>query len=677
MPERDDIIESIITELQGDLEPDDIEECRRLLEENYRDLEFPVDRVTLRRIRAQNFRNLDDRTVRFDDEDTVLYGPNDQGKTAVLEAARFNLFGRQRKQRITLTDPIQDEKESLETTGNWSVDADHYLLHRVMDRDGRGYSGDDRPKLNMEPSSEDDIPFQARNTQQDVSEAFGIWPVESREFGRYNIFSLFCLMAPDYKAFLRWQDKEDLLDLLFGINLAAPINQSKKRRNEVYELTENEETAAEDLATAQSRETELQERVEELQVSKEETETTLADRRAELRSINKTLDQDNELERLESEKRRLQRQIDKLESEKRETRGDLRETRLGIERYEEMEMGEELHSTAQDLQQMMNVPDRCPICTNPVDDGQRRRLLNDGDCPLCRKEMPEDRIEEGTEQDARESIMEQDRMEEKLEELRSQERELEGELQLVDSRIEGHQNQLDTVESQMAESDVKQLADRRDELESEISELEREATSIRVEINAKQDELQDVRDRIDELEEAYESRSEKVQKQQALQTFERVVRRHIEEERTDLKNALRDEMNALLSYFEYGRFADARSVEFQPRGGYDFTVVINDGDNVPSDRHNEYSNEGKIVALLFHTAVLKLLAEQSSTLPIRMFIFDSPFFEIPDTGNAPDIANFLLALPEELPEYQVILTVTDSALSDRDDLGGVYQIKDF
>lgn len=677
MPERDDIIENIITELQGELEPDDIEECRRLLEENYRDLEFPVDRVTLRRIRAQNFRNLDDRTVRFDDEDTVLYGPNDQGKTAVLEAARFNLFGRQRKQRITLTDPIQDEKESLETTGNWSVDADHYLLHRMMDRDGRGYSGDDRPKLNMEPSSEDDIPFQARNTQQDVSEAFGIWPVESREFGRYNIFSLFCLMAPDYKAFLRWQDKEDLLDLLFGINLAAPINQSKKRRNEVYELTENEETAAEDLATAQSRETELQERVEELQVAKEETETTLADRRAELRSINETLDQDNELERLESEKRRLQRQIDKLESEKRETRGDLRETRLSIERYEEMEMGEELHSTAQDLQQMMSVPDRCPICTNPVDDGQRRRLLNDGDCPLCRKEMPEDRIEEGTEQDARESIMEQDRMEEKLEELRSRERELEGELQLVESRIEGHQNQLDTVEAQMAESDVKQLADRRDELESEISELEREATSIRVEINAKQDELQDVRDRIDELEEAYESRSEKVQKQQALQTFERVVRRHIEEERTDLKNALRDEMNALLSYFEYGRFADARSVEFQPRGGYDFTVVVNDGDNVPSDRHNEYSNEGKIVALLFHTAVLKLLAEQSSTLPIRMFIFDSPFFEIPDTGNAPDIANFLLALPEELPEYQVILTVTDSALSDRDDLGGVYHIKDF
>ncbi|WP_323192069.1 hypothetical protein [Halostella sp. PRR32] len=678
MPKRDDIIESIITELQGeDLEPDDIEECRRLLKENYRDLEFPVNNVTLRRIRAQNFRNLDDRTVRFDDQNTVLYGPNDQGKTAMLEAARFNLFGRQQKQRITLTDPIQDGKESLETTGNWSVDTNHYLVHRMMNREGPGYSGDDRPKLNTEPSSEDDIPFQAPNTQQDVSEAFGIWPVESRDFGRYNIFSLFCLMAPDYKAFLRWQNKGDFIDLLFGISLAAPINESKKRRNKVYELTEDEETAPEDLATAQSRETELQERVEELQVSKEETETTLADRRSELRSINETLDQDNELERLESEKRRLQRQIDKLESEKRETRGNLRDTRLRIERYEEMEMGEELHSTAQDLQQMMSVPNRCPICTNSVDDDQRRRLMNDGDCPLCRKEMPADRIEEGTEQDVRESIIEQEQMEEKLDELQSRERELEGELQLVESRIEDHQNQLDTVEAQMADNDVKQLADRRDELETEISELEREATSIRVEMNARQDELQDVRERVDELEGAYESRNEKAQKQQALKTFERVVRRHIEEERTDLKNALQDEMNDLLSYFEYGRFADARSVEFQPRGGYDFSVVVEDGDNVPSDRHNEYSNEGKIVALLFHTAVLKQLAEQSSTLPIRMFIFDSPFFDIPDTGNAPDIGNFLLALPEELSEYQVILTVTDSALSDRDELGDVYEVKDF
>jgi predicted nucleic acid-binding Zn-ribbon protein len=678
MPDRDEFIESIIEELEAEeLAPDDIEECRQLLEENYRDLDFPVDRVTIRRIRAQNFRNLDDRTVRLDDTDTVLYGPNDQGKTAILEAIRFNLFGRQEKQRITLPDPIQTEEDSLETTGNWSVDANHYLVHRVMDRDGRGYSGDDRPKLNTAPSSEDDIPFQARNTQQDVSEAFGIWPVESREFGRYNIFSLFCLMAPDFKDFIRWQDKEDFIDLLFGINLAAPINQSKKRRDEVYELTEEEESAAEDLATVQSRERELRERLDELQESKEETETKLADRRSELRSINETLEQDNELERLESEKLRLQRQLNNLESERRERRGDLRDTRLSIERYEEMEMGEEVHSTVQDLQQLMNVPDRCPICANDVDDSQRRRLLNDGDCPLCRKDVPEERIEVGTEQDVRESIMEQEQVEEKLDQLRSRERELEGEVNLLDSRIQDHQDQLDTVEAQIEESDINQLIGRRDELETEISELEREATSIQVEINAKQDELEDTAERIEDLEEAYERRSEKVQKQQALQTFERVMRRHIEEERTDLKNNLQDEMNALLSYFEHGRFANARSVEFHPRGGYDFTVVIENGDNVPSNRHNEYSNEGKVLALLFHTAVLKQLAEQSNTLPIRMFIFDSPYFEIPDTGNAPDISNFLLALPEELPEYQVILTVTDSALSDQDALSNVYQVEDF
>lgn len=204
MPERVESIESIIEELEAeDMEPDRIDECRQLLEENYRELEFPVDRVTIRRIRAQQFRNLDDREVRLDDTDTALFGPNDQGKTAILEAIRFNLFGRQEKQRITLTDPIQSEQDSLQTTGNWSVAGNHYLIHRLLNWDGRGYSGDDRPKLNTDPSSEDDIPFRGRNTQQDVSQAFGIWPVESREFGRYNIFSLFCLMAPDYKKFIR------------------------------------------------------------------------------------------------------------------------------------------------------------------------------------------------------------------------------------------------------------------------------------------------------------------------------------------------------------------------------------------------------------------------------------------------------------------------------------------
>ncbi|WP_042661779.1 AAA family ATPase [Haloferax sp. ATB1] len=678
MPEREEIIVSIIEALEAeDMEPDQIDECRQLLEANYHEPEFPVDRVTIRRIRAQQFRNLDDRVVRLDDTDTALYGPNDQGKTAILEAIRFNLFGRQEKQRITLTDPIQSEQDSLETTGNWSVDTNHYLVQRLLNRDGRGYSGDDRPKLNTDPSSEDDIPFQARNTQQDVSEAFGIWPVESREFGRYNIFSLFCLMAPEYKKFLRWQDKEDFIDLLFGINLAAVINQSKKRRSEKYELTEEEETAAEELKTAQSREKKLAERLAELQESKKEIETKLADRRAELRSINETLEQDNELEQLESEKLRLQRQINNLESEKRETRGDLRETRLSIERYEEMEMGEEVHSTAQDLQEMMSIPERCPICTNDVDDSQRRRLLNDGDCPLCRKEVPDKRIETATERDVRESAMEREEVEEQLTELRSRERKLEGELDLLESRVQDHQEQLETIESQIAESDVTQLIDRRDELETEISSLERDATSVQVEINAKEDELDDTTGCIEDLEGAYERRREKVEKRQALQTFERIVRRHIEEERTDLKNSLREEMNNLLSYFEHGRFADAQNVVFNPQGGYDFTVVIEDGNDVPSDRHNEYSNEGKILALLFHTAVLKQLAEQSNTLPIRMFIFDSPYFDIPDTGNAPDITNFVLALPEELPEYQVIVTVTDSALSDRSALNEKYQIEDF
>lgn len=680
MPDREEIVESILSELRDEeIESEDIEICERILDETYHDLDFPINEVTIDYIRAQHFRTLDDKEVWFDGEDTVLFGENDHGKTTTLEAIRFNLFGRQEKhhQRITFTDPIQQGEKTLQTTGSWSVDTDDYLIHRTMNAKGRGYKGHDQPKLNKDPSSESDIPFKGADTQQDVSEAFGLWPIESKDFGRYNIFSLFCLLAPNYKDFVKWQRKKDYLDLLFGINLAAPINQSEQLRKDEYGFTDREETAPADLKTAQSREKELKNRLAELREEKEEAETKLTDKQSELRSLKETLDGQNELGRLESEKLRLQRQINKLESERQETRGDLRETRLRIERHEEIEMGEDLHSTAANLQKLMSIPDRCPICTNDVEDHQRRRLLESGDCPLCEKEVPENRIEIGTERDVEESIIEKEKHQEKIADLQKQERELEGDLRLLDSRVEDFHEQLENVNDQIEESDLNQLIDRRDELEDIVSRMEKEATSLQVEINAKEEELEDVQDQIEDLEEAYKSRRHKSKKKQILSTFEKVVNQHIKRERASLRNDLEEKMEGLLSYFEHGKFANAKNVVFDSEGDYEFTVIMEDGEDIPSDRHNEFSNEGKIIALLFHTAVLKCLAQQSNTIPIRMFLFDSPYFETPDTGNAPDITTFLNALPEELPEYQVIVTVTDSAMADREMFSEQYEIVDF
>lgn len=81
------------------------------------------------------------------------------------------------------------------------------------------------------------------------------------------------------------------------------------------------------------------------------------------------------------------------------------------------------------------------------------------------------------------------------------------------------------------------------------------------------------------------------------------------------------------------------------------------------------------LALLFHTVVLKLLAERSNTLPIRIFL--SLLLRGAGYRNRPDITNFPMNLPDDLPEYLVILTVTDAELADSDTLSEKYQIREF
>lgn len=549
-----------------------------------------------------------------------------------------------------------------------------------MEKEGSAYVGHQRPKLVFDPNSEDANPHQARNTQQDISEAFGLWPVESRELGRYNIFSLFCLMAPDFKTFLRWQDKDDFLDLLFGMDMASAINQSKTLRQNKYAISDEEKTAPEELAVAKSRIDEIEERLSKLYGYKERVNEIISAKKDELRSVNDVIQRDDEYQRLkelESKRLRLERQVSKLESEKRETRGDLRQKRVRIERLEEMQMGEDLHSTAQELQKYMNVPDRCPVCTNDVDDTQRRRLLQEGSCPLCAKPVPTERIEIGSERDVEESIEEQEKMAEELVELRDEERKLEGEFKRLVRELQEKESELERVESQIEDNSAERLLEYQDELEKTVSDLEGTATAIQVEVNANKRELESLEEEMDKLQGAYESRKLKSRKIQALSSFEKSVNYHIEQERASLKNELESEMNTLLKYFKEGSFADADEVTFDSQGGYNFTVEMDVQDDIPSSRHNQNSNEGKILALLFHTTVLKLLSKQSNTIPIRMFLIDSPYSDAPDTGNAPDITRFLSALPDILPDYQIILTVADTSMVERQDFSGDYKIRNF
>jgi DNA sulfur modification protein DndD len=667
MPDREELTQEIISTLQKeeDLPEDHIEECQKLIEENYQQTEFPQHEVKLRHLKVKNFRVIEEKEISFDEENTVLYGPNESGKTTILEAIRFNLLGRQEKQRIQLKDPIRDgrsEPLTLETIGNWKVKNNNYLVYRNLSRSGEYTS---QIKLNTNPNSYDDIPFSSGNTQQDVSEEFGTWPVERRKLGRYNIFSLFSLMPDDYKAFLRWQKKDTLLDILFGIDLATVVEASESLRANKYQPEGIEKDAKQHLQEAEKRLEGLNSDRLRLERDLRQVETELVDKRKELNHIEDVLDDGNEADRLKRQRRQIERQLDKLKSERSEYRLELRDTRLHIERLEEVSSGNEFIEVAKELQKFTSVPDRCPVCTNSVTEEQRQRLLEDAHCPLCAKDIPHDRIEIGTERDVEQQIVEREKQKDQLKESEEEEEELEIQLGLLESRIEDYEEQLGRIDDQIENSDQRELVERRDELESEIDELDQRATSLQVKNNAKNEEIEEVKDRISELKEAVEAQKRKFSHQESLRTFEKVINRKIQQERSSIKGSIQDRMNSLLDYFQSGTLSNATSITVSSDKGYKFTVHIDGEDDIPSDRQNQNSNEGKMIALIFHTAVLQELSQLDRTFPIRMLLIDSPYSKAPDKRNTPDITNFLQNLPNELPGFQIILTVADSEVIDR------------
>ncbi|WP_257299371.1 AAA family ATPase [Haloarchaeobius sp. FL176] len=676
MPERDEVIDEILERVSEEGVPEEHTDlCESLLVDNYGSLEYSVDELKLRHLDIENFRVIKENSIDFGNERTILFGENEEGKTSSLEAVRFNLLGRQEDQRIKLTGPIRDGKSTLVTTGNWSVDGSDHLIRRTL-TNGSGYS--ETIRLNTDPQDLDDLGWGSPNTQEEVSRAVGLWPIESKQLGRYNTFSLFCLMPGNFKIFLKWQKKSKYLDMLFGINLASVITESSRYRNNELELSEDEKTAAEDLADVESRVSKLQDDIESLQGEQEQVEAKLNDRKSELRRTQDLLGHKDELEDLEAQETEIKRQINKLQDERQEYLSQLRTVEQKINRYQEMDMGEHLHEPSQELQKYMSVPDRCPICTNEVDDDQRRRLLNDGDCPLCRKSVPSERIEVGTERDVEEKIVEREQREEALEEAQEQRQRIQGEIELLESRIDDYETELENVRAQIQQSDEKELLDRKNELQSTVEELNEKATNLQIELNAKRETIEDMQeDRLPELEEVYESRKKKVEKKDSLKTFERVVQNQINREREEIRTNLATTMENLLDIFEEGTLSDAFTVDFDSDGGYDFTIRVRDGDDIPSDRPNENSNEGKLTALLFHTAVLNQLTKHGDTLPLRLFIIDSPYSESPDTRNTPDITNFLQQLPDFLPEFQLILGIADTNMADKDAFSDQYNIVNF
>jgi len=667
---EEDIVHDILSELESSskFDEEDLEECQDLLENNYRDVSLDDREITLERAEVNNFEAILHKEINFGEDDTVLYGQNTTGKTSFIEALEFNLAGRPEhsvyRSQFELTDLIRKGKSAATTNTYWRVNGENYLIYRILKKDGGLV---DYPRVTRSPESQG-IEEDRRGSQSNVSDLIGILPLEERlsekPYDLYRILGLFFMSSKNWRLFMDWSQASDMLDILFRVNLTNVINASKARMEEQYSIDSDAEEATYKVENKKNEKESVERDIRKLEQERDQIGTELADRRDQLRSVRQVLDEETEsgveVDELQSRKNTLESKEAKIQRQLRDKGEELATKRRLIRRYEDTDVREEMNVVADEVQNLMTVPEQCPICTNPVDAEQRTQFLEYNHCPLCSKEVPEDRRRVEKEYQADESITEiQEKQQEKLEELEEERDGIEFEIESLHDRLDDTQAQLEQVKQVLEDGEVAELIEEREDLEQEERELEEELAKVQGKIDSKKNRLDELEEKIEELEVLVEEYEQNNSKRQMLSSFNTIVRDKRDREQRKLKNQLEETMLELTEYFNEGTFSDVENVEFPNKGKYSFEIHKSDGTVLDSTDPQESTAEVVLHALLFHTAVLKELSKSHRNLPFSLFVIDSAFTNEQDKWNKRDIANFLSRLPDLLSDYQIIISMAE------------------
>ncbi|ELZ18337.1 chromosome segregation protein [Natrinema thermotolerans DSM 11552] len=671
MSSEDQIVKDILNEVEksGKFTEEDKEECRQLLVNHYKDVSLDEGLLRLERASVQNFETVEKREIPIRDEGTVLYGRNGTGKTSFIEALEYNLIGLpdsdKKSSEFELTNLIQNGKSSAHTNTYWNVNGDRYKIYRTLQKEGNSITGYPRVTKSPDEGGEEE---DRRDSQAKVSNLLGIQPLEGRLSERrwdlYRIMGLFFITSKDWRLFMDWNKASDMLDILFRVNLTNVIKASENRIEEKYSVSEEARQASMYVEDRKSELKQARRELADLENERDRISSRLTDKQDQLESVRRVLREETEegvdTDELQSQKSSLESREADLQRQLTDKVNELAKVRRLINRYEDTDLKEDMDVVGDKVRNMMSVPEKCPICTNKVESEDRARLLEDHRCPLCAKDMPEERVRVEKEYQAEESITAiQEKQQERLEDLEDQREDIQFEIESLEERIESTNEQIEQLEETLEEGEVADLIEEREELDREVLELKEDLNTIQAQIKTKKDRTEELEEEVDELETLYEEYEQNNRKREMLSSFTTIVQRKRDEEQRKLKNRLADVMLDLTKYFTDGTFADVENVVFKDKGKYSYEVYLSDGTVLSSKDPQGSTSEVVLHALLFHTAVLKELSLSDRNLPLRLFVIDSAFGKEQDKYNTRAIANFLSELPNILDEYQIIVSMAE------------------
>jgi DNA sulfur modification protein DndD len=641
-----------------------------LLDAKYRDLEFDDEPVRLTRVQIEGFKAITELDVTVPDRATILHGRNSKGKSSFIEATRFNLFGRDDDNPL-ITNPINRNYDKLKTDGYWRKADRNYLVHREMERK-QGFEGHRKPNVIENPEDSKHSEAEQR-TQSEVDDLIGITPLYEQGFNRFKVFSLFSIISGDLRSFFQWDGSTDLIDMLFGIKLTN-VNRAIAKELEECKLEGEEQEAKTRLLEFKQRAVRINDETHELRLEQNQVEDQLSDKVERREELSRILDK-SEVDSALSEKIDLKDEISDLQSRLQNKEDEFLNVKQEISKLKDETATEEIAPALQEVQQLISLPNRCPICTRDVDPEKQEEFNEHGDCPLCGKEVPDDRYETVSEVDEQGELVEQEKRQEELEELESRQRTIEGEIEFLEEELEEKRDQLETFEERERQSGFTEYKREKEKLEEEIEDLRDKNTSIELSIDSKKEKLHGVARKVWEWSQIDKVRQRKEQRTDALESFEGIIVEERKDARRRLKNRFEERMESLLSIFTRGTFEEATGVRFSRDDSYDYTIYRADNTQKTPGLLGQTDAELLLHMLLFHTTILAELEEERDTVPLKLLLIDSPYGNGPDDENAADVTDFLLELPEILESYQLIVAMADSNLTGRDKLEDSYGLK--
>jgi hypothetical protein len=292
--------------------------------------------------------------------------------------------------------------------------------------------------------------------------------------------------------------------------------------------------------------------------------------------------------------------------------------------------------------------------------------------------MPDDRYRTEVEYADPEEATKRDSThhEESLDEYREDEMRLVAKRERLDNKIESLEAGIEELTQDIEQSDLSDLADKRDELQREVRDL-RDAT---VELQIREETLSQQLTRVTYERKAYghfvDIAKEKNSRREAFSRLKGIVERARTRRREKIKSRIGEEIQSLFDYFTEGTLRDAHSIEFKSGGSYHFEITTST-DMLDSSVADESTAEINLHSLLFHTAILKLLSQSIEAPPLKLFVIDSPFANEVDERNAGDIVDFISALPDILPDYQIILASAETGDFNPEQYADSYNLEEF